>query len=192
MLKVAITGNIASGKSSVEQILREKSYKVLDTDIVAHNLLEDPYVKAQIEDAFKDYDILENEKISRPKLAKLVFEDEFLRKELEEILHPLIKDEIIRFFDCNQNEKITFVSVPLLFEAGFESVFDKVILVYAKDEIRLQRLINRNDLTQENAQNRINIQISQEKKLPLADYVIYNEESISDLNKKVEHIFKLL
>lgn len=186
MLKVAITGNIASGKSTVEKILQEKNYKVLDADIVAHDLLKNKNVETQLKEIFKDYDILENDKISRSKLAKIVFDDEILRKKLESILHPLVKDEIERFFYSNKNEKIIFVSIPLLFEAGFEKLFDKIILVLAEDETRLQRLMKRNDLSEEHAKNRINIQLCQNKKIPLVDYVIYNNGSIEDLLEKVE------
>lgn len=80
MLKVAITGNIASGKSAVESILRDKGFKVLDTDEVAHSLLFDEKVKNELISAFTEYDILENAEISRPKLARIVFDDEVLRK----------------------------------------------------------------------------------------------------------------
>ena len=192
MLKVAITGNIASGKSTVEKFLREKNYKVLDADFVAHNLLEKENVKTQIKDTFKDYDILDDSTISRQKLAKIVFEDEFLRKKLECILHPLIKEEIIYFFSSNSAEKITFVSVPLLFEAGFDNIFDKTILIYAKDKIRLKRLIARNNLSEEQAKNRIKIQMKQDEKVPLVDYVLYNDGEIVDLPEKIEQILKLL
>ena len=192
MLKVAITGNIASGKSTVEKFLREKNYKVLDADFVAHNLLEKENVKTQIKDAFKDYDILNDGTISRQKLAKIVFENEFLRKKLECILHPLIKEEIIYFFSSNSAEKIIFVSVPLLFEAGFDNIFDKTILIYAKDKIRLKRLIARNHLSEEQAKNRIKIQMNQDEKVPLVDYVLYNDGEIVDLPEKIEQILKLL
>lgn len=192
MLKVAITGNIASGKSVVEKILREKSYKILDADNVAHDLLKNEQVKNQIVLEFSGYDILENNEISRQKLGKIVFGDDNLRKKLESILHPLVKDEIKRFFHRNSGEKIAFASIPLLFEAKFEPLFDKTVLIYADDNIRLERLINRNNLPLEYAKSRMKIQMSQDKKISLADYVIYNNGTLEDLHKNVEKLLKLL
>lgn len=192
MLKVAITGNIASGKSSVEGILRQKGYKVLDADFVVHELLEDENIKKQVISAFKDFDILEGNEISRKKLGQIVFKDEALRKKLESILHPFVKIEIEQFFEKEKNAKFAFVSIPLLFEANLESMFDKIILVYADDEIRLNRLIERNNLSLEYAKNRLAIQMSQDEKVSLSDFVIYNNENLCDLIPKVEEIINLL
>lgn len=195
MLKVAITGNIASGKSEVENILREKSFQVLDADEVVHNLLrDDEDVKNKFLEDFKGLDFLEYGEISRPKLGKLVFEDKALREKSEKILHPLVKEEIEQFFhqQKERGEKIVFVSVPLLFEANFEKLFDKIILVLANDEIRLKRLMQRNNLSEEYAQNRINIQMNQENKKELSDYIIYNNGSLDALRINIEDILTLL
>lgn len=192
MLRVAITGNIASGKSTVEGILRQKSYKVLDTDFVVHELFGGKCVKDEVVAAFEGFDILEEGEISRKKLGQVVFKDEILRKKLESILHPLVKIEIDKFFEKERNSKFAFVSVPLLFEAKFESIFDKIILVYASDEIRLNRLIERNNLSFEHAKNRLDIQMSQDEKVSLSDFVIYNNENLCDLIPKVEEIIELL
>lgn len=192
MLRVAITGNIASGKSTVEGILRQKGYKVLDTDFVVHELLEDENIKNQVISAFIGFDILEGNEISRKKLGQLVFNDEALRKKLESILHPLVKIEIEKFFEKEKISKFAFVSVPLLFEAKFEPIFDKIILVYADDELRLNRLIERNNLPLEYAKNRLEIQMNQDEKVSLSDIVIYNNENLCDLIPKVEEIIAKL
>lgn len=192
MLKVAITGNIASGKSQVENYLMSKGYKVLDTDVVAHNLLENDFIKNNVINEFAGYDICENSKISRPKLGTIVFKNNDLKKKLEGILHPVIKEEISKFFEQNKNEKKAFVSVPLLFEVGFEKLFDKTILIFADNRIRLERLLNRNNISAEEAQQRLNSQISQDKKLSLADCIIYNDKSIDDLYSEVDKVIESL
>lgn len=192
MLKVAITGNIASGKSRVEEILKNKSFNVLDVDEVAHDLLKNITIKEQIMVAFNGYDIIENDEISRSKMGKLVFTNEQLRKTLESILYPTIKNKIIDFFERLSDVKMAFVSIPLLFEAKFENLFDKIILVYSDDDIRLERLMKRNDLSPEQAQNRIDIQMYQDEKLALVDFVIYNNKTLDDLKIEIDKVLNLL
>ena len=189
MLKVAITGNIASGKSTVEGFLKDKGYKVMDTDKVAHDLLRDSQIKNIILESFQDFDIEDKGELSRKKLGALIFENKAHRTTLENILHPLIKEEIKHFFSANEKrEKIIFVSVPLLFEAKFEDIFDKIILIYADDDIRIKRLIERNVLTKEMAKNRLGIQMSQDLKKPLVAHIIFNNGTIKELYNEVSNI----
>lgn len=194
MLKVAITGNIASGKSSVEKVLKDKGFNVLDTDDVSHDLLKNEIAKQKIIDVFEGFDIVENGELSRPKLGQIVFQDADYRKKLENILYPIIKDEIGKFFEVceKENDSLAFVSAPLLFEAKFDSLFDKIIFVFADDEKRLERLMKRNDFPYEYAKNRLEIQMSQEKKVPLCDFVIYNNDGIDSIEGKVEKVLEKL
>lgn len=187
MMKIALVGNIASGKSTVEKTLQELNFSVLDTDFVAHGLLEN---NAEIMEAFNDYDILTEGKISREKLGKIVFSDETLKQKLEAILHPQIRAKIQEYFSIHSNEKLVFVSIPLLFEAKMEDLFDRVLFVYTNDNIRLQRLISRNNYSEEYAIKRMNSQIRQDEKVPKADWVIYNNSTIKDLKKNVINVIE--
>lgn len=187
MRKIALTGNIASGKSAVQNFLQELGFKVLDTDVVGHFLLKD---NSEVISTFADYDICENGEISRTKLAQVVFNDKNLLEKLNSILHPLIKNEILKFFKENSDEEKVFVAIPLLFEAKMENLFDEVVFVYANDKLRLQRLIQRNGFDEKYAQQRIDSQMPQEEKLKKVDIVINNEGALDDLKMQTIKLFR--
>ncbi len=186
MTKIAIVGNIAAGKSCVEDLLRQKGFEVYDTDRFAHQILQ---TSNEIKTAFKNYDIFDSsENICRKKLGKLVFENPNLKTKLEEIIHPQIK-EMIKNINSNN---IVFISVPLLFEAKMENLFDYILFISADEQIRLQRLMKRNQLTKEEALLRIEAQQTEQEKISKSDFVIYNNFSKEKLNKQLEIILNQL
>ena len=162
MLKIAITGNIAAGKSEVEKIISE-NYPVYDADKIAHKFLGN---------------------VDRRALGEKVFNDPIARKELESFIHPKVKDEILNIF-TKITTPVVFVSIPLLFETGFDKLFDKVLFVQCNDDIRLEHLMKRNNFTKEQALARMNSQMPQEDKIAKSDYVIYNNSSLDELKKQV-------
>lgn len=184
MLRVALVGNIASGKSTVEKALQTSGYAVLDTDKVCHQLL----ICDEIVEAFSAFDVFEDGEISREKLGKLVFANPELKKQLEDILYPMVKMKIGEFFEQYNAETLVFVAVPLLFEAGMEDLFDKIVFVYCDDEIRLKRLIARNSYTEGYARTRMDAQQSQDEKIKKSDYVIYNNSTIESLDRSVDFV----
>ncbi len=186
MRKIAITGNIASGKSAVEDILKAKGYKVLDSDIVGHEVLEK---SEEVREVFKNYDIFENKTISREKLGKIVFADKTLLKKLEDILHPQIKEKINEFFKQNSGEKAVFVSIPLLFETNMQDMFDEILLVAADENIRLNRVMARNGYSKEYALKRIKSQMPQDEKLARVDFIIDNNTTVQELENQINTIF---
>lgn len=186
MIRIALVGNIASGKSTVEKVLTEKyGFSVLDTDKACHFLLEK--LSAKIIQEFKNYEILdENGRLSREKLGKVVFYNEDLKTKLENILYPNLRVEINRYFEEHKSEEIVFVAIPLLFEANMENLFDKIMFVYCNDEIRLERLIKRNNYTREYAQKRLNSQLSQEEKVEKSDIIIQNNSDKITLEQEID------
>ncbi|MCM1002847.1 MAG: dephospho-CoA kinase [Candidatus Gastranaerophilales bacterium] len=177
MTKIAIVGNIASGKSTVEKILKDKGFTVYDTDKIAHEILEDN--KHLFPHAIVDG------KIDRKKLANIVFNDKEQLKFLESVIHPKVKE----FIENINDTEIVFVSVPQLFEAGMEDLFDKIIFVSVPTEIRIERLMKRNNLTKEEALIRINAQMSENVKISKSDFVIVNDKTEEELKLQILHLF---
>ena len=193
MIKIAITGNIAAGKSVVEKILKDLHYPVIDTDEIVHDLFKNSEdLNILLRRTFRDYNICTEGVIDRQKLAKVVFSNPKLLKQLESITHPFVIDEVMKFFEKNCHEIFTFVSVPLLYEVHWGYLFDKVIVVAANDEIRKQRLIERRNLTEEDAIKRMQAQITQEEKIKFADFVIYNNTNYIDLNRQITEVLTQL
>ena len=179
--KITIKETIKIGDQQLEIIATVKydsSNIIIDTD------------NDIISDEFEKYDVFEDGEFSRVKLGKLVFENPELKKKLENILHPQIREEIKKFFEQNKDEKYLFVGIPLLFEANMTDLFDKIIFVYTNDEIRLKRLLLRNGYTLDYAKARINSQMRQEEKAQKSDYVINNNGSIEELNHQLIKLFE--
>lgn len=193
MIKVAIVGNIASGKSQVEKILLDFGYKVIDTDKIAHELLEnDTNTILEIKSVFAGDDICIDEKISRDKLGKIVFSDVSKKQKLESILHRKIYEKVEDFFIKNSFEKVVFVSIPLLFETNKEKMFDKILFISADEKIRLKRLIKRNNYSEDYALKRINSQADEQEKISKSDFVIYNNSDFKSLKVQIDSVLNSL
>ncbi|MGN0017607.1 MAG: dephospho-CoA kinase [Candidatus Gastranaerophilaceae bacterium] len=191
MLKIAIVGNIACGKSTVENILKQIGFVVFDTDVLAHSILEDNADK--VIEYFREFDITDEKNcISRKKLGDVVFKDKNLKKRLENIIYPILKQEIRNKFIENSDKDYVFISIPLLFEVGWQNEFDKILFIKTDDDIRLERLMKRNSLTREDALYRLNSQLGQEEKILKSDFVICNNTNISDLQNEINKFIILL
>ena len=193
MIKLAITGNIASGKSLIESLLQEEGIITLDTDEVVHKLLEeDENIIEKVNNLFEE-DVKDSKGcIDRKKVGNIVFKDKNKLKQLEKIIHPEVKKLTEKFFQNNSDEKILAVSVPQLYEAGWEVFFDYVILVTAYDKLRIERLKKRNNLSDVEAQKRIAVQTPQEEKAKKADFVIDNSKDISETKKQLTSVLEKL
>ncbi len=183
MLKIGITGNIASGKSLFEKYLKDTGFQVLCLDFVTHFLYEN---NADL----KKFLLQKFNTFERRKISAIIFKNIKLKQELENFIYPLILDKMIEFFDNNKQEKIVFVSAALLFEAGFNKYFDKIVLISADKNIRIKRLMKRNDLSYEDAVLRVNSQTDEGYKAPLSDFVIENSGTEEELKQKTDKFIK--
>lgn len=184
MKRIAIVGNIASGKSTVDDLIQEAGYKTLCTDNAVHKLYTEPDVQDKIYDAF--------ETIDRSEIAQIVFSDNSKKEELEKILHPLVKEKIFDFFSVNKKEKLLFVIIPLLFEANMENLFDCIIFISSDENIRLNRLMKRNNLKESDAKARIKAQMPESAKIPRADFVVENNSDLISLKNNLQKVLEKL
>ncbi len=193
MIKLAITGNIASGKSLIESFFQEEGIISIDTDTIVHSILsKDKVIIEKISNLF-DIKVKDSKgRIDRKKVGKIVFNDKNKLSELEKILHPEVYKAMEEFFEKNKNEKIVAVSVPQLYETGWEKFFDYILLVIADDDIRLQRLIQRNNLSEKDARKRLLMQITQEEKIKKADFVIDNSKDVDNTKIQFKKILEKL
>lgn len=182
--KIAITGTIGSGKSSVTTFISKK-YPTISSDQIVSDLYESndfiKYVNKEILNV--DSDILNKKMIS-----DAIFNNKELKAKLESIIHPQVEASILDFF--NTHEGLVFTEVPLLFEADFKNLFDKIIVVVADESVILDRLQKYRGYSLDESMQRINNQFSIEYKINHADYVIYNNSTLEKLYNEVDKIIK--
>ncbi|RUM66718.1 MAG: dephospho-CoA kinase [Sulfurospirillum sp.] len=180
---IALTGGIATGKSSVCALLQLYGFKIIDADKIAHSVLDQN--SGKIADMFGS-EFVAGEKVDRKRLGAVIFSDEAARIELEALLHPLIKAQILHESSLCEEKKIPYiVDIPLFYEKGNYSI-DEVAVVYCTPEQQIQRLIERESYTPEEAKNRIAVQMPIGEKREKASFVIDNTQNLKHLQHEVD------
>lgn len=188
---IGITGSIACGKSTVSNYLKSKGYVVIDADKIGHEALEDDYVKEKLILAFGN-EILEDNKINRQKLGELVFGNSSNLNVLNSIIHPEIRKKILEKIDKNNDKELIFIDVALLFEAKFDDLVDKIIVVYVDENTQLTRLMKRNSISKKEALSRIVSQMSPIEKAKLGDYTVNNNFDVINTYEQVDKVLSEL
>lgn len=188
---IGITGSIACGKSTVSNYLKSKGYIVIDADKIGHEALEDDYVKEKLILAFGN-DILEDNKINRQKLGELVFGNSSNLNVLNSIIHPEIRKKILEKIDKNNDKELIFIDVALLFEAKFDDLVNKIIVVYVDKNTQLTRLMKRNSISKKEALSRIVSQMSPIEKAKLGDYTVNNNLDVINTYEQVDKVLSEL
>ncbi|MBC8384729.1 MAG: dephospho-CoA kinase [Candidatus Cloacimonetes bacterium] len=184
---IAITGNIASGKTIVCQWFKEKGFNVISADKIGHKILEKPEIGSILEDRFGSI-ILSKNKIDRKKLGEIVFEDHDKLEFLNRLLHPLIRSEMQNIIDTSKSEFL-FFEIPLLFENKLENAFDLTINISSPGEIRIERLLQRDNITEKTALRIISNQMPDMEKMKKADVNMINDHGLRELYLQLEKIF---
>ncbi len=189
---IALTGGIGTGKSTTIKILESQGYQILDADKIAHQLLQEH--RFEIAQHFGS-DILEKGILNRKKLGTIVFQNASELKWLEDFLHPLIRECMLKkAYELEKNHQAYFLDIPLFFEVGGKKCYpvSKVVLVYAPRVLQIERLLERDKLKEAEILQRLACQMDIEQKCAMSDYIIDNSSSLKDLNKQVERFLKTL
>lgn len=194
MQKIAITGNMGTGKTTVGNFLHQCGETVLDLDEVTKKLYQKEEILTIIQDRFGLKVFTDDGSLDKKKLATLIFSDVEARKFLERVFWPRIKSELeLWFFKQERRQKMrVFVLVPLLFEAGWEKIFTQIWLVTATKEEILWRLQLRHKISQIEAEKRLATQIPDEEKINQVTLVIENNNSVEELRQELIHLLKVM
>ena len=190
-MNIGITGSIACGKSTISDYLKDKGYTIIDADKLGHVALTIEDVKRRLSETF-GANILENNEISREVLGRLVFGNDNNLKKLNNIIHPKIKELILKLQEQHKDEDMVFLDIALLYEANFVDLVEKVAVVYVDKDVQLERLMTRNSLSKEEALKRIESQMSPQEKASLGDFVINNSYSKEDTFQQIDEILEKL
>ncbi|ETA79899.1 dephospho-CoA kinase [Youngiibacter fragilis] len=191
MLRIGITGGIASGKTTVVKYISGKGIPVVDADIIAREVLSlYPKILDYLKGRYGEK-VFSGGELDRKELGRIIFSSEMDRKEYTDVIMPYIRLEIEKRLDRLESEGFAaaILDAPLLFEEGFEKDMDCSILVYAEAKVQLQRLMKRNEITEEEARRMIRSQMPVREKLELADFVVDNSGDLERTKEEIDMVF---
>lgn len=195
-LLVGVTGGIASGKSTVARMLEELGATVIDFDALSRSVVEPgkPAWK-EIVAYFGEQVLLEDKTLDRKKISEIVFRDPEKRKRLEGFTHPRIYEDfrrLVKEYTQKDPEVIIQVVVPLLIEANLQYLFHKLLLVYIPQEKQIERLMDRDKISREMAQNILTAQLPIDEKKGYADFIVDNSGSLEETKRQIGEVWQKL
>ena len=186
---IALTGSIATGKSTVASLLLLNCMRVIDADTISHEILDASTL--WVEDTFGK-EFIKLGKVNRAKLGELVFSDDKAKKTLEEYLHPKIKAEIEKRSEKQDRLKFPYlIDIPLFFENNNYDIKDSVV-VFTPSDVQLKRFMKRNGYSKEESLKRIATQFPIEKKRDAATWVIDNSQNLKHLQQECENFVEII
>lgn len=188
--KVAVTGGIGSGKSTVCEIIKRKGYPVFSCDEIYSDLLQDSNFIQVISAEFGGGVVNSSGALDREVLSLIVFNDEAKLRKLNQITHAKIFEEM--FNRADKFDGVVFFEVPLLFEGGYEKLFDEVVVILRDENDRISSIVKRDNLSSENVKKRIKSQYNYENQTFEQYYVIHNDGNFDNLEQKVEQLLAII
>ncbi|MDW0110374.1 dephospho-CoA kinase [Sporosarcina aquimarina] len=190
---IGLTGSIASGKSTVAKMLKERNLPVVDADQIARLVVKPgtPVLKS-IEEVFGPEALKEDGTMDRAAVGKMIFEDSAKREKLNAIIHPAIRKELVAQKEAHlaAGAKTVVLDIPLLFENKLHDYVEKILVVSVTPEVQKDRLMNRNQLSEQEAVTRIDSQLPIAVKEKGADAVIFNNGTIEETERQVADVLK--
>ena len=186
MIKIGITGSLASGKTTVARMFSRGKYPIFNADTEVKKIYKKKFFKKKIHTKFK----LKNKKDIKSELQKIISKNKKSLKDLERIIHPLVRKEVRNFSKKNKNKKFIIFEIPLLIESKLMKNYDKIVFVNSKKGLRIKRFLKRGkSLKLFNLLDKR--QLPPAKKIKFCDYVINNNNSLKLLKKNVKIIIKI-
>ena len=192
-LKIGLTGGIASGKTTVSDFFKQFGTKVIDADVISHQVTKpDGTAFQEIISSFGSSVLDENGLIDRKKMRKIIFDDVSKKEMLERIIHPKVREEMFNLAS-QSNDHYLIVSVPLLVETGMNEMMDRTLVVDCSEETQIERLMHRDKITLGEAKSILRNQTNRSTRLKAADDLIVNEKNVTlnELEKEVLELNKL-
>jgi dephospho-CoA kinase len=189
-MRVALTGGIASGKSTVSALLRDLGAVVIDADQLARDVVAPGTAGlAEVVETFGEEVLADDGSLDRAAVAKLVFADETARRRLEGIIHPRVFEEFVRLEAEAPEGALVVHDIPLLAESGRTDDFAAVLVVDAPHRTQVERMVRDRGWTEEEAESRIAAQADREKRLAIATHVIENDGTREELEARVREVY---
>lgn len=193
-MNIGLTGGIATGKSTVSQMLVARGAALIDADVVARRIMEPGHsVLAKVVERFGETVLLADGQLNRKRLGEIVFSDAVERKALEDITHPAIRREMkaeLEALERNNPERLVVADIPLLYESGLENLYEKIMVVYIPRSLQLERLMQRDGLTLQQAELRLAAQMDIEEKRRRADILIDNSRSYEETEGQIDAFWR--
>jgi dephospho-CoA kinase len=193
---MGLTGGIASGKSTVSALFVGKGARLVDADVIAREVMlpGHPVLAAAVQ-AFGNEILQQDGALNRARLGEIVFRDPEARQKLNDLTHPAIRQEIknqMYTLEQANPQGLIIVDIPLLYESQLDNLFEQIVVVYVPREVQLTRLMERNGLSREQAEDRLRAQLDIEMKRSKADYVIDNSGDLAHTEQQVAGLWDRL